>query len=83
MLRPLWEAWVAERGPEARVDPDAFVRHAYRSAIAERRPRYAAMSRWGVSVTAEAVARADTPEAFDALIAGAIDGRAPDAVRIA
>ena len=75
-LRPLWEGWLAEHGPEGRVDPDAFARHAYRRAIAERRPRYAAMARWGVTIAAGDAARADTPEAFDALIAGAIDGRA-------
>ena len=76
VLVPLWEAWLAEHGPEGCVDPDAFVRHAYRRAIAERRPRYAAMARWGVTVAAEDAARVDTPAAFDAMIATAIDGRA-------
>ena len=76
MLAPIWEAWLAEHGPEARVDPDAFVRHAYRRAIAERRPRYAAMSRWGVTVPAEEAAAAGTPEAFDAMIARALARRA-------
>ena len=75
VLVPLWEAWLAEHGPEGYVDPDAFVRHAYRCAIAERRPRYAAMARWGVTVAAGDAARVDTPAAFDAMIAGAIDGR--------
>ena len=76
ILRPLWEGWVAEHGPEEAVDPDAFVRHAYRRAIAERRPRYAAMARWGVRVPSEEVAAAGTPAAFDAALARAIDGRA-------
>ena len=75
VLVPLWDAWVAEHGPEARADPDAFVRHAYRRAIGERRPRYAAMARWGVTVPADGIARADAPEAFDALVAAAIDAR--------
>ena len=76
VLRPIWEGWLAERGPEERVDPDAFVRHAYRRAIAERRPRYAAMARWGVTVPAEDAAGADTPGAFDAMIARALASRA-------
>ena len=75
VLTPLWEGWLAEHGPEERVDPDAFVRHAYRRAIAERRPRYAAMSRWGVAVPAEEAARAGTPAAFDAMIARALASR--------
>ena len=73
VLIPLWEAWLARHGPERCVDPDAFVRHAYRRAIAERRPRYAAMARWGVTISSEAAARAATPEALDAVVAGAID----------
>ncbi len=76
VLRPLWEGWLAGHGPEARVDPDAFVRHAYHRAIAERRPRYAAMARWGVTVPAEEAARADAPAAFDAMIARALAARA-------
>ena len=76
ILRPLWEEWLAVHGPEERVDPDAFVRHAYRRAIAERRPRYAAMARWGVRVASEDAGRVAAPEAFDALVAGAIDRRA-------
>ena len=78
VLGPIWEHHVAEHGPEERVDPDRFVRHAYRLAIAERRPRYAAMARWGVTVSAEEAARADTPDAFDAMIARAI-ARRPEA----
>ena len=79
VLCPLWEEWLAAHGPEARVDPDAFVRHAYRRAIGERRPRYAAMARWGVRVAAEDIAGAGTPAAFDAALARAIDGRAETA----
>ena len=73
VLRALWAEWTAEHGPAERVDPDAFVRHAYRRAIGERRPRYAAMARWGVTVSAPEVAAAVTPDAFDAMIAHAID----------
>jgi hypothetical protein len=79
VLVPLWERFVAAHGPEGRVDPDAFVRHAYRRAIAERRPRYEAMSRWGVAVSGDEVARISSPEGFDALLAGAIDRRRAEA----
>jgi hypothetical protein len=72
-LVPLWEAWLAEHGAEERVDPDAFARHAFRRAIAERRPRYAAMARWGVTVPGAEVARLDGVAGFDALVAKAID----------
>ena len=49
---------------------------AYARALAHRQPRYAAMARWGVTVTAEEVAEVRSPTAFDALIAHALDRRA-------
>ena len=72
ILEPLWTAWVAEHGPEEGVDPDAFVRHAFRRAIAERRPRYAAMARWGVTVPGEEAAAIASDADFDAVVARAI-----------
>lgn len=56
-LLPLWQAWLDETGatPE-NADPDAFIRHAYRHAMAHRAPLYAAMAKnWGVTVTAAEV----------------------------
>jgi hypothetical protein len=44
--------------------------------LESRQPRYAAMARWGVTVTAEEVAEVRSPAAFDALIANALDRRA-------
>ena len=55
------------------VDPDAFVRWTYARPLAHRQPRYAAMARWGVTVTAEEVAQVRDPADFDALIAAALD----------
>jgi hypothetical protein len=40
---------------EETCDPDHFVRWTYARALAHRQPRYAAMARWGVTVTAEEV----------------------------
>ncbi len=59
---------------EEDVDPDAFVRFAYRRALAARQPAYAAMARnWGVRVSAEEVAEAGSPAAFEALVARALE----------
>ncbi|MEL6608954.1 MAG: ATPase [Pseudomonadota bacterium] len=70
----LHRAWgdytAANPGP---VDPDDFMTTTYAQAITRRQPRYAAMARWGVSVTAEEVAAVRDPASFDAMIATAID----------
>ena len=77
-LEATWAAYLAEKGvSEDRVDPDDFIRYAYGRALAHRQPRYAAMAdNWGVTVTAEEVAAAQTPDAFTDLIAAALDRRA-------
>ena len=68
-----WHEYLAETGsPEARVDPDAFVRWTYAKALAHRQPRYEAMAKWGITVTAEDLADARYEEAFIDLIADAI-----------
>ena len=75
-LAAAWADYRAERGglAEDAVDPDDFVRWTYARALAHRQPRYAAMARnWGISVTAEEVARAATPEAFVDLVALALE----------
>lgn len=58
---------------EAEVDPDAFIRWAYSKALAHRKPRYEAMSNWGVTVTANEVARLHTADDFDQLVATALE----------
>ena len=55
------------------VDPDAFVRWTYAQAMAHRKPLYAGMSKWGVTVTADQVAAVTDSASFDAMIAQAID----------
>ena len=52
---------------------DAFLRFGYARLLDARAPRYHAMARWGVTVTAGQVEAARNPAAFDAMIASAID----------
>ncbi|SNS41839.1 ATPase [Tropicimonas sediminicola] len=70
-----WTEFLVQNGVcEEAVDPDAFVRFAYRRAMAARQPAYAAMARnWGVTVTAEEVAEAGSPEAFISLVGRALE----------
>ena len=72
-----WDDYRAETGlDEGAVDPDAFVRWTYARALAHRQPLYAAMAQgWGITVSADAVARVQTPAEFDSLIAAALDAR--------
>ena len=71
-----WHTYLSENNvSEHDIDPDAFIRHSYAEVIAHRQPRYAAMANWGVTVTAEEVAKATSPDAFDAMIAAALEAR--------
>jgi hypothetical protein len=73
-LHTMWEEYRAIHSvSEENCDPDAFVRWTYARALAHRQPRYAAMARQGVTVTAQEVAQVRSPADFDAMIAGAID----------
>ncbi len=75
-LHAAWEDYRATHSvTEENCDPDAFVRWAYARALAHRQPRYAAMARWGVRVTADDVARVRSTADLDDLIATAIDTR--------
>lgn len=71
-LRDLWAEYTANT-PESQVDPDAFLRFGYARLLDHRQPRYAAMARWGVTVTAEEVAQVATLADFDHLIGAAIE----------
>lgn len=76
-LAALWAEYLDAAGrPEAEVDPDAFLRFGYARLLDHRQPRYAAMAEWGVTVTAEEVAKVTDAAGFDDLIAQALD-RAP------
>jgi hypothetical protein len=77
-LLEAWNTYLSESGrmPSA-VDPDAFVRWTYARALAHRQPRYAAMAaKWGMKVSANDMARVQTPEDFNALIAEGLTRRA-------
>ena len=73
-LMQVWAEYLAQEGraPDE-VDPDAFLRFGYARLLDSRQPRYAAMARWGVTVTAEEVEAVRMPGDFDALIARALD----------
>lgn len=75
-LGDAWTAYLEQTGQAAeQVDPDAFIRWTYARALAHRQPRYAAMARHGVTVTADEVAAVRSPVDFDQMIARAIDRR--------
>ena len=75
-LRTCWDAYLIENSslPED-IHPDAFVRWVYAKALAHRQPRYRAMSNWGVTVTADAVAKVSDAAGFETLIAQALERR--------
>ncbi len=73
-LLECWHSYLEESGcTEANVDPDAFVRWVYARALAHRQPRYEAMARWGITVTAEAVAEVRSAADFIDVIATALE----------
>jgi len=79
-LRLVWADYLSrENLPEDRVDPDAFLRFAYARLLDHRQPRYAAMARWGVTVTADEVAEVRDAAGFTTLIARALERRGQDA----
>jgi len=58
------------------IDPDAFIRWTYSRALAHRQPRYAAMAKWGVTVSAGQIAALSDAAGFDDLIARTLEMRA-------
>lgn len=76
-LEKAWADYLAETGSdEDTVDPDAFVRWTYARALDHRQPRYAAMAKRGVTVTADEVSQVHDAASFEAMIATALDRRA-------
>ena len=72
-----WSDYLAETGQrESSVDPNAFVRWTYARALAHRQPRYAAMAKWGLTITPEAVATVATADDFNHVIATALEDQA-------
>lgn len=76
-LAQVWAEFLSVEGkPAHKVDPDAFLRFGYARLLDSRQPRYAAMSNWGVTITAEEAAAVTSQSDFDDLIAAALDRRA-------
>ncbi|MEP6269597.1 MAG: ATPase [Paracoccaceae bacterium] len=68
-LARVWDTYLAEKNlTEDAVDPNDFIRFTYARALEHRQPRYAAMAKWGITVTADQVAALKTPTDFDRLI---------------
>ncbi|MEY8831089.1 ATPase [Sedimentitalea sp. XS_ASV28] len=75
-LTRVWDKYLSENNlEEGDVDPDAFVRWTYAQALAHRQPRYEAMAKWGVTVSADQIASLRDAGDFDDLIATAIEHR--------
>ncbi|WP_299626126.1 ATPase [uncultured Tateyamaria sp.] len=76
-LLECWQGYLIETGQaEDAVNPDDFIRWTYARALAHRQPRYEAMARWGVTVTADEVASLKGEGDFTDLIATALERRA-------
>ncbi|MBS8228135.1 ATPase [Vannielia litorea] len=74
-LARVWAEYLSENNlEEADVDPDAFIRFTYAKALAHRQPLYEAMAKnWGVSITADEAKAVTSEEAFNQLIARALE----------
>ena len=73
-LTKCWTDYLQETGVAAdKVNPDEFIRWTYSKALAHRQPRYDAMSKWGITVTAQDIEAVKTSDDFVDLVATAID----------
>lgn len=69
-LERVWVNYLSENNmQEGDVDPDSFIRWTYAQALAHRQPRYEAMSRHGVTVTAADLHAVTNAQDFEDLIA--------------
>ena len=76
-LTDCWSAYLSQTGnASARVAPDSFIRWTYARALEHRQPRYEAMARWGVTLSADEVSSLKGEADFNALIATALERRA-------
>jgi hypothetical protein len=75
-LAAAWAQYLNENNlQDSDVDPDDFIRWTYAQALAHRQPRYEAMAKWGVTVTADEVAHVTSHDGFIELIATALERR--------
>lgn len=73
-LNSAWENYLNETSiSEGEVNPDDFIRWTYAKALEHRAPRYEAMAKWGVTVSAEEVAQASDLHSFETMIADALE----------
>jgi hypothetical protein len=69
-LARVWAQYLSENNQmECDVNPDSFIRWTYAQALAHRQPRYAAMARHGITVSAQDMHAVTTAQDFDDLIA--------------
>ncbi len=73
-LRQVWADYLKESGSKERdVDPDDFIRWGFARLIEWRAPRYKSIAdKWGVTIPATEIEKAQTPEAFLALVDKAV-----------
>ncbi len=72
-LAKVWQDYLSENNcVEADVDPDTFIRWTYAKALSHRQPRYEAMAKWGVTITADQIAKLQGESDFTDLIAGCL-----------
>ncbi|SEN97780.1 hypothetical protein SAMN05216227_103629 [Pseudorhodobacter antarcticus] len=72
-LATIWADYLTENAlTESQVNPDAFLRYGYARLLDHRQPRYAAMAKWGVTLTADEVYTVKSPHDFNTLIAAAL-----------
>lgn len=68
-LDRVWQQYLSENNVQEKdVDPDTFIRWTYAQALAHRQPRYAAMARHGITVTADDIHSVTCTQDFDDLI---------------
>lgn len=75
-LMRIWAQYLNENNyEEGDVDPDSFIRWAYAQALAHRQPRYEAMAKWGLTVTANDMAKVKDANSFEDLISKTLEMR--------
>ena len=80
-LLRIWQDYQNQKGQSPNeIDPDTFVRFSYSQALAHRQPRYEAMANWGVTVSAQNVAKIKNTDDFNSLIAKAIAEKSKNAL---
>ncbi len=77
-LTRVWDEYLRRNDlVEEQVDPDDFIRWTYAQALAHRQPRYQAMAEnWGVTVTADRIARVRSVADFDTLVEQLLEEKA-------